>query len=224
MSRPASPASPAGPANLPALSDREREQLENLLDALPAPLAPPDISALDGFLVGVLLQPKVVPEAQWLRWVHDFDGGQVAPAGIDLTALQSLVRRRHAELGQAIAARRWFDPWVFELEPAGDDDEASPSDVVLPWIAGFAAALEHFPALLNSAGADAREPLATLYAHFDPADLEDVDDLADEIATIEPPETADEAVEDLVRCTLLLADAMQPPPAAGAPRRPVKRR
>ncbi len=209
MRRPASQDSPAGPA----LTDREREQLEALLDALPAPLAPPDISALDGFLVGVVLQPKPVPEAGWLRWVSDFDAGRPAPAGTDLSRLHSLVRRRHAELGRAIAARRWFDPWVFELEPGAGEDEASPSEVVLPWIAGFAAALEQFPALQDSAGPDAREPLATLYAHFDPADLEDVDDLADEIAAVVPAETADEAVEDLVRCTLLLADAMSPRPA-----------
>ncbi len=217
-------ASSGDPASLPALTDREREQLESLLDALPAPLAPPDISALDGFLVGVLLQPKAVAEADWLRWVHDFDNGQPPAQGIDLRPLQTLVRRRHAELGLAIAARRWFDPWVFELEPAGGEDEASPSDVVLPWIAGFSAALEHFPALLAGAGPDAREPLATLYAHFDPADLEDVGDLADEIATIEPPATVDDAVEDLVRCTLLLADAMQARPAAPAQRRTAKRR
>ena len=212
------------PANPPALTDREREQLEGLLDALPSPLAPPDISALDGFLVGVLLQPKAVAEADWLRWTHDFDNGRPPPPGIDLKPLQTLVRRRHAELGRAIAARRWFDPWVFELEPAQGDDEASPSEVVLPWIAGFAAALERFPALLDSAGADAREPLATLYAHFDPTDLEEVGDLADDIAAQEPPVTADEAVEDLVRCTLLLADAMQPRPPAQAQRRPSKRR
>ena len=218
------PASPHGPASLPALTDREREELEGLLDALPAPLEPPDISALDGFLVGVLLQPKAVPEAQWLRWMHDFDAGQPAPRGLDLTALHALVRRRHAELGQAIAARRWFDPWVFELEPAAGEDAVSPSDVVLPWIAGFSAALERFPALLDSAEAEAREPLATLYAHFDPADLEDVGDLAEVIATLELPESADEAVEDLVRCTLLLADAMQPRPPATAQRHPAKRR
>lgn len=210
---------PASPNNRqPALTDREREQLEGLLDALPKPLAPPDISALDGYLTGVLLQPKTVPPAQWLRWVHDFDAGQPAPPGLDLTPLQTLVLRRHAELGQAIAKRRWFDPWVFEFEPAAGEDDVSPSDVVLPWIAGFAAALERFPALLDSAGADAREPLATLYAHFDPADLEDVGDLAEAIATIEPPDTVADAVEDLVRCTLLLADAMQARP------RPTKRR
>jgi uncharacterized protein len=209
---------------LPPLSDREREQLESLLDALPAPLAPPDISALDGFLVGVLLQPKAVAEADWLPWTHDFDHGKPAPHGLDLARLQTLVRRRHAELGHAIAARRWFDPWVFELEPAGGQAEASPSEVVLPWIAGFAAALEHFPALLDSAGPDAREPLATLFAHFDPADLEDVADLAGEIAAAPPPDTAEEAVEDLVRCALLLADAMQPTTTAVRAPRHVKRR
>ena len=218
------PASPSDPARVAALTDRERDQLEALLDALPAPLAPPDISALDGFLVGVLLQPNVVPEAQWLPWVHDLDAARPAPRGIDLTALHALVRRRHAELRQSIAARRWFDPWVFELEPADGEDELSPSDVVLPWIAGFAAALDCFPALLANAGAEAREPLATLYAHFDPADLEDVGDLAEEIAATLPPETVDEAVEDLVRCTLLLADAMHPRSAATAHRRPASRR
>ena len=216
--------SPGDSTQLPAVTEREREQLESLLDALPAPLAPPDISALDGFLVGVLLQPKAVAEADWLRWVVDFDNGQPPAQQIDLGPLQVLVRRRHAELGRAIAARRWFDPWVFELEPAVDEDEASPSEVVLPWIAGFAAALEYFPALLDNAGADTREPLAMLYAHFDPADLEEVGDLADEIATVEPPETATEAVEDLVRCTLLLADAIQPQPATAVQRRAATRR
>lgn len=218
------PASPNAPASMPALTDREREQLEALLDTLPAPLAPPDISALDGFLVGVLLQPKTVPETEWLRAVHDFDGDGPVPQGVDLTALHALVRRRHAELGRAIAARRWFDPWVFELEPAAGEDAVSPSDVVLPWIAGFAAALERFPALLDSAEADARSPLATLYAHFDPADLEDVGDLAEDIAAALPADTAEEAVEDLVRCTLLLADAMQPRPTATGQRHPAKRR
>jgi uncharacterized protein len=219
MPRPTSPTVPASPR---PVSDRERDQLEALLDALPQPLAPPDISALDGFLVGVLLQPKAVPEARWLCWVHDFDAGRPAPPGVDLAPLQTLVRRRHAELGHAIASRRWFDPWVFDLEPATGEDSVSPSEVVLPWVAGWAAAQDRFPALLNSAGADAREPLATLYAHFDPADLEDITDLAAEIEAALPPETVDEAVEDLVRCTLLLADAMHMPPAPQ--RRPLQRR
>jgi uncharacterized protein len=99
---------------------------------------------------------------------------------------------------------------VFELEPDPSGAEVTPSEVVLPWIGGFAAALDLFPGLLARADAAAREPLATLYAHFDPDDLEDAEELLETMASIEPPETVAEAVEDLVRCTLLLADVTRP--------------
>jgi uncharacterized protein len=205
------------------LSDVELGRLQALLDALPQACAPPDLSALDGFLVGVLLQPQPVPASRWLPWVHDFDAGRAAPPALDLAPLHALVRRRHGELAAAIAARRWFDPWVFELESSRDNDPATVRQAVLPWVAGWAAALEHFPALLAQAGDDAREPLATLYAMFDAEDLEDLGDLADWIDQVEPPESMADAVEDLVRSALLLADAMRlPGPAsvrAGAPRR-----
>jgi uncharacterized protein len=185
------------------LGDAERDALERFLDSLPAPLEPPDLCALDGWLVGVLLQPQRVAEARWLARVHDLDG-RPAPVGVDLTRAHALVRRRHAELDRAIAARRWFDPWVFELEGG------SPSEAVLPWVAGFAAAQDAFPGLMARADGAALEPLAVLYAHFDPDDLEDADELLALIETLEPPATLAEAVEDLVRCTLLLADAMRP--------------
>jgi len=201
----------AADMHLPPLSDAERDRLEALLDALPPPLEPLDLSALDGFLVGVLLQPRAVPREHWLRHVHDADG-KPAPAGLDLQALRALVLRRHAELERAISARQWFDPWVFELEAdVTDDNQASlASQAVLPWIAGFAAAQDLFPGLLQTDAQGLREPLALLYAHFDPDDLEDADDLSELIAAIEPPESVSEAVEDLVRCTLLLADVSRP--------------
>lgn len=191
------------------LGERELGQLQALLDALPPPLEPLDISALDGFLVGVVLQPQSVPTSRWLPHVHDLDA-RPAPPGVSLEPLHALVLRRHTELERAITSRRWFDPWVFDLEPASPGGEVTPSEVVLPWIGGFAAALELFPGLLARADAAAREPLATLYAHLDPDDLEDADDLLELIDTLEPPETVAEAVEDLVRCSLLLADVTRP--------------
>lgn len=191
------------------LSDAERDRLEALLDAVPPPLEPFDLSALDGFLVGVLLQPRAVPPARWLPFVPDAEG-RSPPPGLALGPLQALVQRRHAELERAIAARQWFDPWVFELEADEQGDEPLPSQVVLPWVAGFSAALEVFPALLQIDDAALREPLAVLYANFDPEDLEDVDDLRELIDEIAPPETVAEAVENLVRCTLLLADVSRP--------------
>ena len=197
---------------LTPLSDAERDRLEALLDALPPTLEPLDLSALDGFLVGVLLQPRVVPREHWLRYVHDLEG-RPAPAGLRLQGLQALVLRRHAELERAISARQWFDPWVFELEADGAEDEATlASQAVLPWIAGFAAAQDLFPGLLQIDSDGLRVPLAVLYAHFDPEDLADAEDLDELIGATEAPETIAEAVEDLVRSTLLMADVARPQP------------
>jgi uncharacterized protein len=203
------------------LSDVERDRLEALLDALPAPLEPLDLSALDGFLVGVLLQPRPVPREAWLRHAADLDGRAV-PAGVAVQALHALVLRRHAELEHAISDRAWFDPWVFELEAEADTNECPPSHAVLPWVAGLAAALERFPALLQIDDPALREPLAVLYAHFDPGDLEDADDLRPLIEEIEPPDSLSDAVQDLVRCTMLLADVSRPR-RSPAPRRQARR-
>ena len=199
---------PTTPALRP-LSDAERDRLEALLDALPPPLAALDLCALDGFLVGVLLQPFPVAAERWQRYVPDAEGRPLPPA-LKLDELFALVRRRHAELDRAIAARQWFDPWVFDLDDDEHGNPASPSEVVLPWVAGFSAALEDFPALLQLDDAALREPLAVLYANFDPEDLDDADDLRELIDEIEPPESVAQAVEDLVRCTLLLADVSRP--------------
>lgn len=187
------------------LDERELANLQALLDALPPPLEPLDVSMLDGYLCGVLLQPRPVPASQWLRHVHDVDG-RAAPASLNLEPLHRIAKRRHAELDRAIEHRQWFDPWVYEL----DDEDASPSDTVMPWVAGFATAMELFPGLMRLPEATTLEPLALLYMHLDPDDLEDADALIAEIETIEPPRDLPEAVESLVRATLLLADVSRP--------------
>ncbi|MES2960607.1 MAG: YecA family protein [Pseudomonadota bacterium] len=199
-------------SRLQPLDDAERDELEALLEALPQPLDPLDLSALDGFLIGVLLQPRPIERERWLRHVIDVDGC-APPSGLKLDQLHALVQRRHAELEHALKARQWFDPWVFELEADESDDTPLPSQVVLPWVAGFCAALEAFPALLQIDAQALREPLAVLYAHFDPEDLEDADDLRALIDEVEPPQSVAEAVEDLVRCSLLIADVSRPRPA-----------
>jgi hypothetical protein len=72
----------APPAS-PPLGERELVQLQSLLDAVPASLEPLDVSALDGFLVGVLLQPQAVPASRWLPHVVDLDA-RPAPAVLNL--------------------------------------------------------------------------------------------------------------------------------------------
>ncbi len=223
----------------PPWSERDIDQLQALLDRVPAPLEPLDVSMLDGFLCGVLLQPRPVPEAQWLPHVVDVDG-RTLPPKFDALTLHQLVRRRHADLNEAIGRRLWFDPWVFEMQEQAqeggsglqqhledDDDDAPPGiDAVYPWVAGFATAVELFPGLMQLDEGQLTEPLALLYRHLDADDLEDADALLAEIETLEPPEDLGAAVEELVRATLLLADVSRPmvSQAAAAPRRPTRPR
>jgi uncharacterized protein len=214
------------------LNDRELDELQALLDRVPAPLEALDVSMLDGFLCGVLVQPKRIAVAQWLPHVTDVDG-RALPPRFDATRLHALVLRRHAELSDAIGRRQWFDPWVFELGDADaaaadrrDDDGFGPPaiDAVYPWVAGFATALELFPGLMALDSTGLLEPLALVYRHLDADDLEDADDLLAEIESLEPPADLSEAVEELVRATLLLADEAQPVAVKSPPgrrRRPI---
>ncbi len=213
----------------PPWSERDLDQLQALLDSVPAPLEPLDVSMLDGFLCGVLLQPRPLPPKKW--WPYVMDGqGRLPPGTFDTRELEQLVGRRHSELNRAIDQRSWFDPWVFELHdessqehPSEDEsgDHAPVVDALHPWVAGFAAACEVFPELMELDESKTTEPLALIYQHFDANDLEDADALLAEIETLEPPEDLTEAVEQLVRATLLLADVSRPvkSPAAGSSRR-----
>lgn len=212
------PITPTPPADSGALNDQDLARLQDLLDAVPAPLQPLDLSALDGYLCGVLLQPVAVPAERWLPWVCDVDG-RPAPPGPALDELQALARRRHAEVNRAIAQREWFDPWIFEHDEADDaaDADAGPDDArsptqqaVLPWVAGFAAAMDAFPTLMALDEPALVEPLALLYLHFDAEDLEDAEALLAVIETIEPPADLAEAVQDIVRALMLIADVTRP--------------
>lgn len=215
------------------LSEAELDGLQALLDEVPAPLEPLDVTMLDGFLCGVLVQPQRVPDHRWLPFVTDADGRPLPP-GFPAAAIHRLAQRRHAELDAAIARRDWFDPWVFELDldpddghrAAGDraegeaeidgDDTPAEVEAVYPWVAGFVTALDHFPALMDRGGPALNDALVLLYRHLDPDDLEDADDILDAIEQLEPPENLGVAVEELVRATLLLADLGRPlAPRAG---------
>lgn len=198
-------------ADPPDLNDAEIDELQSLLDRVATPLQPMDTSALDGYLCGVLLQPRPPAEAQWMPPILDLEGRPPPPGSVP-PRLAQLVQRRHAELGRAIAARNWFDPWIYE----SDDSAALPAQAMLPWVAGFAAALERFPALLATGDPALTEPLAVLYAAFDPSDLEDAGELLEEIESLEPPADLAEAAEDIVGSVLRIADVSRPRPARAA--------
>ncbi len=206
---------PAKPA-----PDDDPAALQALLDRLPPDYESMDVVMLDGYLCGVLLQPRPVPEARWLPPLIDFEG-RPAPQDFDLARLRALVARRRTALDRAIARRDWFDPWIYEL-----DADASPSETVMPWAAGFATALDLFPALLERFGDRIGEPLAGIYRHLDPEDLDDADALRELIDALEPPAQLAEAAEDLVQGVLLIADCSRPlgqVPARGPAKVPGRR-
>ena len=194
---------PAPKQEAKAWSELDLETLQNALLAVPAPLEAPDLGMLDGFLVGVLLQERPASPRLWLPFVSDTEG-RALPRQFDPHVLHSLVLRRRDELARAIAARQWFDPWVFADE--GDD----PAQAVLPWVMGFALANEIFPDLMDGDDPELLEPLSCLFRYLDPDDLEDADELMEAIESLLPPDSLDEAVEDLVRSSLLLEDISQP--------------
>lgn len=198
------------PARATPAPDDDPGTLQALLDRLPPDYESMDVVMVDGYLCGVLLQPRPVPEARWLPPVIDFEG-RPAPPGFDLPRLRALVSRRRAVLDRAIERREWFDPWIYELDAA-----ASPSETVMPWAAGFATALDLFPALRERFGARIAEPLAGIWRHLDPDDLaDDADALRELIDVLEPPVQLAEAVEDLVQGVLLIADVSRPRRGAG---------
>ena len=100
---------------------------------------------------------------------------------------------------------------MFEVDEAADADPVRAA--VFPWVAGVATAFELFPGTMQLSPEATLEPLALLYQHVDADDLEEADELLAEIESLEPPADLAEAVEQLVRAILLLADA-----AAGADR------
>jgi uncharacterized protein len=234
-----------GPALTP-LADTDIERLQGLLDTLPDHGATPDVTLLDGYLCGVLLQPQRIPEVDWLPAVFDLDTATDPRPALPretVAEIERLARRRHAELDHAIGQRQWFDPWVFaasgddgadehEEGEEGDEGEADTAarpdaadgdgDPLLPWVAGFAAAMDRFPALMALEDQALVEPLALLYLHFDPEDLEDADALLAVIETLEPPEDLAEAVQDAVRAAMLIADVTRPRPQP--PKRPPARK
>lgn len=231
-----------------AMDEIDLEALQALLDKVPAPLEPLDVSMLDGYLVAIALQPKTPPPSEWLRWVLDSEEGRAPPASFNPEPIRALAMRRLQQLDAAIRQRQWFDPWVFELDehdnpqgqarpappPVGDeeawDGPALPRDdiqgAVLPWVAGFALGADSFPrGLMGCKEAELLEPLAGIYQFLDPEDLEDADALLEAIEGIEPAVDLEQAVEVLVSHSLLLADVSRPQKAPPKPaaRKPARR-
>lgn len=222
-----------------SLPDNDLERLQEHLSLLQEPLDPLETSAIDGYLMAVLLQPQTIPADVWWPPIVDPDG-LASPQQLAVPAVRevrAIALRRFAVLNEAMRERQWFDPWVFgahgddaapgDAENDDDDDggDTSPSEAILPWATGFAMAMDLFPTVSNMNTPPVLDALALIYGHFDPADLEDADALLEIIEAIEPAATLSDAVEDLVSAAWLLADVTHPVEDDRRPKvRPAQRR
>ncbi len=201
------------------LSEVEIVELDEALARLPEDSDPLDVGMLDGFLVGVLLQPEPIAAATWLPYVFAADGGAL-PQQDNSARMIDLVMRRYDELAACIAAREPFDPIVFELEDdAGAALEGKPGIAALaPWAIGLATALDAFPSLREAYERDDELAAAIvgILRHLPPppeADAGETQAHAAQQARMEqeaPLADLDDAIDDLVTCVLEAADIARP--------------
>ncbi|HRI18332.1 MAG TPA: UPF0149 family protein [Burkholderiaceae bacterium] len=205
------------------LSDAEFRELDELLAAAPAPLAPMDVVMLDGFLCGLIVQPERIAPERWLPWALDAQGRAFAadPAWSDYPRARTLMLRRHAALMRAIEGEQgWFDPFILEPEEAHPDADQTPAqdeeDAALaalgpisrplaPWVAGFHFACSTFDGLFEQDEPAIATTLARLWRH-----LPIEDDAERELVALmdreAPLASLDEAIGDLAGAVVELAD------------------
>jgi uncharacterized protein len=211
------------------LLDSEFAELDELLATTPEPLQALDASMLDGYLCGVLVQPRLIDIDEWLPNIFDYDGG-VLPEDVDvvwLARIRELVERRHAALNKSMVEDGWFDPVVLDLDetaepeevPADEDAEQAQaratyanmsliSRTLMPWVAGFQHAALCFPELADMQDDAVMAALARLYRHL-PAETDEEKEVVATLDREHPLKDIDEAVEELVVTVADLCDLTQ---------------
>lgn len=201
----------------PDLNDAELDELAALLDATPEPLQPLDVLMLDGYLAGVLVQPRVVPIEEWLPPVFDFER-RALPESTDtawLTRCKNLIERRRDALNAGISEDGFFDPVIVDVDQLPPVSEYEPSQspvsrALMPWSAGFQWAQECFPDLEDAADDAVGAALSRIYRHL-PAQADEDSMLIAVLDREQPLKDLDEGLEDLVNATVELWDLTAKP-------------
>lgn len=219
------------------LTESEFAELDELLATTPAPLQALDASMLDGYLCGVLVQPRLIEIDEWLPNIFDYDGG-VLPEEVDqtwLARIRELTERRHTALNRAMVEDGWFDPVVLDLtepedaEKTGEEAAAAPSAeedpeqaaaratydgmsiisrTLMPWVAGFQHAALCFPELSEMDDDAVMTALARLYRHL-PAETPEEKEVVATLDREHPLKDLDDAIEEMVVTVADLCDLTQ---------------
>jgi len=194
------------------LTDAELDELGDLLDRAPPPLEPLDLLMLDGYLAGVLVQPRAVAIDEWLPPALT-GSGEPLPEDVEPAwhaRVRALVERRRDALNAAISEDAWFDPLVVDVDrapPASEYDavQSPVSRALLPWAAGFHWARERFGSLEEIGDEALGLLLARIDRHLPPQDETDREAIA-ALDRQRPLGTLDAAIEDLVAAVVELWD------------------
>jgi uncharacterized protein len=191
------------------LNDKEIDQLDHQLADVPSGLEPLDVVMLDGYLCGVLVQPRLVPPEDWLPPVFDLEG-RARPFDMNpewFAGTRALIERRHAVLQRGLAEEGWFDPILPQDAPdvsEAEGEEAAAwgelpehSRLLSSWVAGFQYALSVFPDLEQQADDSADAVMDRLFRHLPPESDEHRAAMAAAAAS-HPVRNVEEAVTDLV--------------------------
>jgi uncharacterized protein len=194
------------------LSDAEFDELDALLRSAPEPWEPLDVLMLDGYLVGVLVQPRVVGIDEWLPPVLGLADRALGdlPDSVWLARCRALLERRHLALNAAISEDGWFDPLVVDVErePPVSEYDTVKSPVarsLLPWATGFHWAQECLPDLGDLESDSIASALARIYRHL-PAQTDEDREVVALLDRRQPLANVDEAIEDLVLAAVDLWD------------------
>ena len=194
------------------LNDAELDELAALLETTPEPLTPLDVLMLDGYLAGVLVQPRVVAVEEWLPEVFDFEG-RALPDTTDpawRARVTALIQRRRDALNAGISEDAFFDPVIVDVEqlPPASEYESVQSPIsraLMPWAAGFQWAQECFPDLEDTADDAVGAALARIYRHL-PAETDDDKALVATLDREQSLKDLDAAIDDVVNATVELWD------------------
>ncbi|MDZ5458118.1 YecA/YgfB family protein [Azohydromonas lata] len=218
------------------LTDQELGELDELLAAAPEDLQPLDVVMLDGYLCGVLVQPQLLDEADWLPPIFDIEQ-QPLPADVDgawLERCTTLIRRRYEALNRALAEDGGFDPIILDPDVPEEEGEAAEPDVplseyeqqavddakalqaslpetsrpLMPWVAGFQHATLCFPALMESDDDAVDLTLARIFRHL-PAQSDEEREVLSTMDKELPLASVDEAIDDLIMAVAELWDLTQ---------------
>ena len=142
-------------------SDQDLDQLNALLHALPADNMPMTLSELDGYIVGVLACPEMIPPSEWLPQVWGETGKAEFPDEQSAEETIGAVMARYNSVVASITGSLWIEP-IYEVDPNSDEVMWE------PWVDGFTRAMRLRPdawsRLLDQADEETRATMIFLMA------------------------------------------------------------